>query len=153
MAENIIIPRRREDFFDEEGEPTLRFVNWIELVTGQTNVTSIVVEDTEQELTSIGSRVNRNTANLNSIALKEFELITVTADLQTSGNQIIICRNSDLIEITLDPNAIEEDEVHIKRREQVVDVIGIVDGKTDLRINVKLFSLRLVFNSSEWIQI
>jgi len=39
MAE-IIIPRRREDFFRENGEPTHRFIRWIELVTQQTNETS-----------------------------------------------------------------------------------------------------------------
>ena len=37
VATNVITPRRREDFFDDKGEPTLRFIRWIELVTGQTN--------------------------------------------------------------------------------------------------------------------
>ena len=36
----IVTPRRREDFFDKSGEPTLRFVNWIEAVTKQTNVST-----------------------------------------------------------------------------------------------------------------
>lgn len=44
MAVNIITPRRREDFFDRTGEPTLRFVKWIELVTGQTNTSTIEIE-------------------------------------------------------------------------------------------------------------
>ena len=33
----IIVPRRRQDFFDDRGEPTLRFVRWMEAVTGTTN--------------------------------------------------------------------------------------------------------------------
>lgn len=44
MAVNIITPRRREDFFDKDGEPTLRFIRWVELVTGQTNDSSEVIE-------------------------------------------------------------------------------------------------------------
>jgi len=33
----IIVPRRRQDFFDDRGEPTLRFVRWMEGVTATTN--------------------------------------------------------------------------------------------------------------------
>ena len=33
----IIVPRRRQDFFDERGEPTLRFIRWMEGVTETTN--------------------------------------------------------------------------------------------------------------------
>lgn len=42
----IIIPRRREDFFNPKtGEPTHRFIRWIELVTQQTNdITDDVAE-------------------------------------------------------------------------------------------------------------
>lgn len=46
-ANNIITPRRREDFFDRDGEPTLRFIKWVELVTGQTNASSGEIEDLE----------------------------------------------------------------------------------------------------------
>ena len=41
----IVTPRRREDFFDERGEPTLRFVSWIELVTSQTNSSTETIAD------------------------------------------------------------------------------------------------------------
>lgn len=34
---DIIVPRRRQDFFDDRGEPTLRFVRWMEGVTETTN--------------------------------------------------------------------------------------------------------------------
>jgi len=39
MAE-IIIPRRGERLLDENGQPTLRFSNWIELISQQTNSTT-----------------------------------------------------------------------------------------------------------------
>jgi len=34
---NIIVPRRREDFFDQQGNPTLRFVKFLEKLTEQSN--------------------------------------------------------------------------------------------------------------------
>lgn len=153
MAETIIIPRRREDFFDSNGDPTLRFVRWIEAVTGQTNITSIEVENTEQALTSTGSRVSRNAARINSIELKEFEIVPTTTPLTTSEFQIIICKNVASIDITLDANAVENDEVHIKRRGGTVRVIGPIDGFTDKTINILNYSMHLVFDGADWSEI
>lgn len=51
---NIIVPRRREDFFKENGDPTNRLMNWIELVTGQTNETTQLTE-AEQSVVSIST--------------------------------------------------------------------------------------------------
>lgn len=41
---DIIVPRRREDFFDTNGEPTHRFVRWMESVTSVSNETTTVIE-------------------------------------------------------------------------------------------------------------
>jgi len=152
---NIIIPRRGKDFFDEKGDPTLRFMNWIELVTGQTNSTTIIVEDTEQALTSTGSRVSRNAARINSLELKQFRLTETAVALTTSPFEIIDCINTSPIPITLDPNAIGADEVHIARSDASVDIIGIVNGKTNIRLNVKNFSVHLIkqITGQGWLQI
>ena len=40
----IIVPRRRQDFFDDRGEPTLRFIRWMEGVTDTTNDSSEKVD-------------------------------------------------------------------------------------------------------------
>jgi hypothetical protein len=37
-----LIPPRRGEFLTAKGEPTLRFINWIESLTTQTNTTTIV---------------------------------------------------------------------------------------------------------------
>lgn len=149
MAENIIVPRRAEDFFDKNGDPTYRFIRWIEIVTGQTNSTSVIVESTEQELTSTGSRVSRNASRINSIELKEFETINTTTDLTTQEFQIIVCNNSAAIEITLDTQAIEGDEVHIKRTDGDVTIIGVIDDISDWILPAN-WSLHLVFNGTTW---
>ena len=151
--ETIIVPQRREDFFNERGEPTYRFIRWIELLTGTTNTVVVDVDDSKQDITSSSSRISRNAARINSLELKEFEIVNTTVALTTFRNQIIICKNTGSINITLDPKAIEGDEVHIKRSSDVVEVIGQVDGLTNLTINVPLFSLHLVFNGTDWSQI
>lgn len=155
MADTIIVPRRREDFFDENGDPTHRFIRWVEAVTGQTNNTSVIVETTEQELTSTGSRVSRNAARINSLELKEFELVETAVALTTNPFEVIDCINTGLIEVTLDPQAIGKDEVHIARSGATVDIIGVVNGKTNVRLNVKGFSIHLIkqITGTGWLQI
>lgn len=112
-----------------------------------------LIEAAEESLTSTGSRVARNAAKINALEKSGFDIEIITADFTTSRNQVIICNNTSAITVTLDPNAIEEDQVHIKRANNVVNVTGIIDGFSSKRINVKYFSMHLVFNGVEWSQI
>lgn len=153
MATNIVVPRRREDFFKPNGDPTHRFMDWIELVTGQTNSSSIIIESTEQALTSTSSRVSRNAARINSVELKEFEIVNTTVDLATEEFQVIICKNVADINITLDTKAVEDDEVHIKRRGGTVNVIGSIDGFTNKTINILNYSMHLIYDGTDWSEI
>lgn len=150
MVDSIIVPRRRQDFYDEQGDPTLRFIRWIELVTGQTNQTVIDVIDTGSEVTSSASRISRDSAKINSLELKTFEIVNTTVGLTTSRNQILICKNVGSINITLDPDAIADDEVHIKRRGGEINIIGTIDGLTDRTINIPRWSDHLVFDGIDW---
>ena len=111
------------------------------------------VDEAGQTLTSTGSRVSRNAAKINSLELKDFEIVQTSIDFTTIRNQIIICKNSSRIEVTLDPQAIEEDEVHIKRRDAEIKVIGTVDGFTNRTINIKGYSMHLVFDGVDWSEI
>lgn len=111
------------------------------------------VEDGQQNLTSTGSRVSRNAARINSLELKEFEIVKTTTSLTTEEFQVIICKNTSPIDITLDPKAIEDDEVHIKRREGKITVIGLIDGFTNKVINIKNYSMHLVFDGIDWSEI
>ena len=153
MATNIIPPRRREDFFDRNGDPTHRFIDWIELLNNQTNSSSVIIESTEQTLTSVSSRVSRNATRINSLELKEFEIVNTTVDVTTEEFQIIICKNVASINVTLDPQAIENDEVHIKRRGGSIEVIGSIDGFTNKTINVLNYSMHLIFDGTDWSEI
>lgn len=153
MAVVLIPPSRRDDFLTADGELTFRFMKWVESVNRQTNTSSENVESTDEALTSTSSRVSRNAARINSLELKEFEIRQVTASVTTAENQILICKNTGPIDVTLDPQAIEEDEVHIKRRDAKVKVIGSIDGATNKTINIKNYSMHLVFDGIDWSEI
>jgi hypothetical protein len=152
MADTIIVPRRKEDFFDERGDPTHRFVRWIESVTGQTNTSAIEVENNEQVLTSTGSRVSRNAARIDGLEFIRFRVVEVTADYTASPFEIVICNNVVPITITLEPNAVIEDQIHVKRKQSAaqVTVSGTIDGDTGRIINVQNWSDFYVFGATEW---
>lgn len=111
------------------------------------------IDESQQNITSSSSRTSRNSAKINSLELKEFEIISTTTDLTTEEFQIIICKNITPIMITLDPQAIENDEVHIKRRGESIEVIGSIDGFTNKTINVLNYSMHLVFDGTDWSEI
>lgn len=111
------------------------------------------VEDSQQNITSSSSRTSRNSAKINSLELKEFEIVNTSVSLTTEEFQIIICKNTAPIEVTLDTQAIENDEVHIKRRGKKITVIGSIDGFTNMIINVKNYSMHLVFDGIDWSEI
>ena len=111
------------------------------------------INNSQQDISSTSSRVSRNAARINSVELKEFEIINTTVGLTTEEFQIIICKNTTEINITLDPQAIENDEVHIKRRDGVVNVIGSIDGFTNKTINILNYSMHLVFDGTDWSEI
>ena len=153
MADPIIVPRRQKDYFTENGDLALRAFKFFEALTTQTNESVIVITDTGTELTSTASRVSRDAAKINSLELKEFEIVSTTTDLTTEEFQIIICKNESPIIITLDPQAIENDEVHIKRRVGKIKVIGSIDGALFKNINVINYSMHLVFDGTDWSEI
>jgi hypothetical protein len=108
------------------------------------------IDESQQSTINLTSNTNKNTALINSVKLKEFEILTTTESLTTKKYQIIICRNTIPITVTLDPNAVKDDEVHIKRRGEEITVIGLVDGLSDPVINVLNWSVHYVFDGIDW---
>ena len=150
MTDKIIVPRRHQDWFTPSGDLTLRALRFFEDITNQSNQTVVDVIDSNSELTSTSSRVSRDATKINSLELKQFEIITTTTSLTTSRNQIIICRNTSPISITLDPQAVADDEVHIKRRGAEVEEIGLIDGLTNRTVNLLNWSDHLIFDGTDW---
>ena len=119
----------------------------------RTGGTDDSIDDSQQNITSSSSRVSRNAARINSLELKEFEIISTTTDITAEEFQIIICKNTSSINVTLDTQAIENDEIHIKRRGGSINVIGPIDGFTNRTINVKNYSMHLVYDGTDWSEI
>lgn len=111
------------------------------------------VDNSAQTLTSTGSRVSLNAAKINALEKVASDIEIITADFTTSRNQIILCNNTSPINVTLDPDAIEEDVVNIKRNDAQVTVFGTIDGQVDMVLNVPKYSTKLVFNGTDWSRI
>tara|TARA_R110000796_G_scaffold121019_4_gene235156 strand:- start:180 stop:656 length:477 start_codon:yes stop_codon:yes gene_type:complete len=132
----------------------LRQINTILFQLWQrTGGTTDAIEGSQKNITSSSSRVSRNAARINSLEIKEFEIVNTNTDITTQEFQIVICKNTSSINITLDPQAIENDEVHIKRRDAEIIVIGSIDGFTNKTINVLNYSMHLVYDGVDWSEI
>jgi len=83
----------------------------------------------------------------------EVEIISVSADYTTTGDQIIICTNTSSITVTLNPNPADGEEVHIKRQNTgVVTIVGDIDGQTSITPVLRYDSPHLVYTieANEW---
>jgi hypothetical protein len=152
MAEVLIVPRRREDVFNADGSLTHRFIRWMESLNSQTNTLSEETESNEQVLTSTGSRVSRNAARIDGLEFIRFRVVEITADYTAAPFEIVICNNVVPITITLEPNAVIEDQIHVKRKQTAAEVTvsGAIDGEIERTINVQNWSDFYVFGETEW---
>lgn len=159
MADEIIIPPRRGEFFTVDNEPTHRFITWIESLTNVTNSVSGEVSETselisndsglEDDLDGLGTEL----ALLTPFPEDQIEVVAVSADFTTTGNQIIICTNTAAIDITLNATPSDGEQLHIKKQNTGrVNVIGDIDGDTKKAIVLRYDAPHLVFTVSagEW---
>ena len=115
--------------------------------------TAFLADETDKVEASLIERVDALEVRVGVLEYKTFTIVQTEESIAALGFQIIICKNSTSINITLDPEALLDDEVHIKRRGGVVNVIGTIDGFTNKRINVKYYSMHLVYDGTDWNEI
>jgi hypothetical protein len=118
----------------------------------RTGGASDFIDEAEQNLTSTGSRVSRNAARIDGLEFIRFRVVEVVADYQAAPFEMVICNNVVPITILLEPNALIEDQIHVKRKQDAakVTVSGNIDGKTSRVINIKNWSDFYVFGETEW---
>lgn len=155
----IITPPKRGEFLTAKGEPTLRFITWIESLTTQTNEVVSEISETS-ELISGSSLADEITEELEvDLTLitpsfpTEIEVISTSANFTTTGDQVIICTNTAAITITLNATPDDGEQVHIKRQNiGALTVSGAIDGSTSLEIGLRYSSPHLVFTlaANEW---
>jgi len=135
------------------------------------------ISNSEQALTSTGSRVSRNAAriyslesagdepdvnnqkinknsarinNLESLIHEEKELTAATGT--TSGNQIWTCNNAVAAVLTLNTAPADGEDVHITRKDAPLTVSGAISGSTSINFLMKGDSAHLRYSefNSEW---
>lgn len=88
-----------------------------------------------------------------ALEYRAYEIIKTSISITAAEFQTIICQNTTPIDITLKLDPVEGDEVNVKRLGGSVSVIGVIDGLTNRTINIKGYSMKLVFNGVDWSEI
>jgi hypothetical protein len=149
MAQLIAL-RRGEPIFDKIGLGTVRFMEYIEQLTGQVNTTT----DETGEINVQLSQVIRVVGLVGDILKRQEKVVVTTVSLTAKPYEIVICNNTSAIEITTPINPIKGDILPaIKRKDAEIKVIGPIDGETFKIINVVNYSMKLAYDGNEWNEI
>ena len=109
-----------------------------------------VLINIDDDISEIKSELLSLAARISALEYKTFDVVTITTSVTLEEFKIAICRNTVPINVTLKTSPIIGDEIQIKRSGEVVTVIGLIDGSSDLIINVPGYSVYLVFNGTDW---
>lgn len=98
-------------------------------------------------------QISNNGSSVDPIITSINNIVTTAASTTAYPNQILICSNSESIDVTLSPDSSVGDRLYIKRKDATVNVIGQIDGVTNKTINVVNYAMHLVFDGTEWSEI
>ncbi len=175
MATITDFPPRRE-IFTEDGLPTRRFYEFLRGLSVQSDETTGEVpsefgpevqtfdgDDLISELDTIMPVLALDPDELESdqsipglnpgFVPPPLEVVGITADYTTTGDQVVICSNTDFITVTLNATPDDAEQVHIKRQGVgLVKVSGAIDGDTSKNIVLRYDAPHLVFTleAGEW---
>lgn len=84
-----------------------------------------------------------------ALEYRVYENVSTTTSLTTEEFQIILCKNTLPIEITLKTDPIDGDEISVIRTNATVKVIGSINNKTNLTLNVKGSGPKFVYDAAD----
>lgn len=146
---NLIPLRETEDIFTSRNRLTLRaaayFRNLTLMVNTNTNDVGEINTQLAQNLQTI--------AKINELEKRRLVIVKTTTDIIAKPYEQIVCNNTSSIDVTLDLNPRINDLINIKRKNRVVNVIGLIDGFTNIRINRKRYNMKLLYDGDEWIEV
>lgn len=146
----------------------------IKEIEGNLDELTVRVEENEEDIASLTIRVGKNEEDIETLTIRVtqneqdilslfskvealeyrvYEIVNTTVSVTASEYQTIICKNTNDINVTLKTDPVIGDEINIKRSGGVVNVIGQIDGLTDMVLNVPRYSMKLVFNGTDWSEI
>jgi hypothetical protein len=74
---------------------------------------------------------------ITALEYRVYENVSTTISLTAEEFQIILCKNTSNINVTLKLDPIDGDEISVIRTNATVKVIGTINGKTNLTLNRK----------------
>jgi len=119
----------------------------------QIDIIDLQVIINKADIFELQEDVNDLQLRVSALEYSVYKIIQTTTSLTTGPFETIICKNTSPITITLDTDAKENDEVNIKRRGASIEVIGLIDGLINITINANLYSMKLVFDGTDWSEI
>lgn len=142
-----IIPlRETEPIFRSGGLGTRRLNDYLRQLTDTVNTTSDVTEEINTQISSQQQIVSQ----LAELLKKQEVIVKTTVSSGVKAFETHICKNLVPITKTLDVNAMKDDIVTIKRRDAKVTIIGVINGKINLVINVNQNAPKLAFDGEDW---
>ena len=116
---------------------------------------------TSDEIDLIDVRVTKNEADIVEIKedivdlqlrvaaleYKVYENVSTITSLTAEEFQIILCKNTSNIEITLKTDPVGGDEISVIRTNAQVKVIGTINGKANLTLNIKGSGPKFVYDA------
>ena len=173
----IPIPRALQE------DPEVRFYHeylnkflhdlWIRTGGGNDNIADEGIKElypwqslTDEELESVAGIYGRVNSDPNGSASDIFpsgylfgrvtegtEILAVSVDYTTTGDQVLICTNAVTITVTLNPSPADGEQVHIKRQNTgTVIISGMIDGATSITPISRYDSPHLIYtvDAGEW---
>ena len=128
MADPVIVPRRREDFFDDKGNPTLRFIRFLESLTDTTNEGTSTINDNAEAIA-----LNTVLIGVNSTAI--------------TNNSAAISDNTDLININ--SGLIDETPIYSGFMAQIQFLQRQFDGLPEFTIDTSGFTTDTTFITTD----
>ena len=111
-------------------------------VTDEIDALELRVIKNEEDIADLQLRVA-------ALEYRVYENVSTTTSLTTSEFQIILCKNTSPIEITLKTDPMDGDEVSVIRTNSSVKVIGTINKKTNLTLNVKGSGPKFVYDAAD----
>jgi hypothetical protein len=160
MADEILIPPKRGEFFTPNGIPTQRFITWIESLTTLTNTTVSETSETSELISGASlsdelvEELEADLSTINPYQPVEFVSVQTSDDYTTTGLESLVIATSS-ITVTLNAAPDDLERVSIKRATTAGTVVisGAIDGDTVYNMTQNYEGLDLIFSvdAGEWL--
>lgn len=122
---------------------------------GKVNGQQRRIEDLNQLVAELMSRNGRLYSLIKDIGFTSQEIVTGATTGTTNGNQLWTCNNSGTATLTLNTTPRDKEQLHISRRNALVNLVGVVDGVANPSIAAQFDAPHLSFSTAagEWMTI